>query len=172
MRSPPGIPLIFCFLGFFGVGTLPPGAEAQARGNEAEVKAWPASWSATEAVPARPLAQERRLPVYDDSGEIIPFVLIQARVDRSGARGAFWGAFLGSAVGGAVGAAIAPLDCDRVAGRLRYYCSPREEALNGALPGGLAILFGMLGAWAGWEIDVTTFDEAVAAIRLRRRLGR
>jgi hypothetical protein len=75
-------------------------------------------------------------------------------------------------VGGAIGAGIAPLDCDRIESGLHYYCSPREEALNAVLPGGLSILFGVLGAWVGWEADVTTFDEAVAAIRLRRRLGR
>lgn len=115
------------------------------------------------------LHQERPLPVYDDDGNVIRLSEIQAEVDASGAAGAFWGILVGVSVGSALGSLVAPGQCEEVRGGYRYYCSPREEALNSALPGAFAILLGTLGGWIGWESDRVTFDEALERIREGRR---
>lgn len=117
-----------------------------------------------------PVAQEWRLPVYDDDGEVIPYEEILALVDPSGSRGATWGFILGAVSGLVIGGIIG--QCGGVRGGFRYYCSPREESLQTGLPLGLGFTFGMGFGWAGWAGDRTTFDEAVEKIRLQRRLGR
>lgn len=114
--------------------------------------------------------QEARRPVYDDEGEVIPYDEIFARVDPSGARGAAWGAILGGLAGMAIGAAIG--QCGGVRGGYRYYCSPREEALQAGLPLGLGLTMGFAFGWVGWNADQTTFDEALAEIRRERRVSR
>lgn len=127
--------------------------------------AWP-----TLKVPSVRIGQERRLPVYDDAGEIIPFQEIEARVDPSGSTGAWWGALVGSSVGSGIGALLGR--CGGEEGGYRYYCSPRDEALRNRLPVGLGITFAILGAWIGYSTDRTTFDEALSQIRYERRVGR
>lgn len=117
-----------------------------------------------------PVAQERRLPVYDDDGEVIPYEEIMALVDPSGSKGGTWGFILGAATGLIVGGLIG--QCGGVRGGYRYYCSPREESLQTILPLGLGVTFGMGVGWAGWSEDRTTFDEAVAEIRRQRRVSR
>lgn len=129
---------------------------------------WPDSWSLDDA---RSRIQSReRIPVYDDAGEIIPFAEIQARVDESGLSGAFWGGLLGFLVGAAIGEAASP-DCPYVQGNVRHFCSPRQEALQERLPTGLGLALGALMVWAGWNVDRTTFEEAIEGIRRERRLG-
>lgn len=130
---------------------------------------WPQAPIPPEVVDAVGLDQERPLPVYDDAGNVIRLSEIQAEVDASGLAGAFWGSLLGVAVGSGLGSLLAPGQCEEVRGGYRYYCSPREEALNSALPGAFAILFGTLGGWIGWESDRVTFHEALEGIRERRR---
>lgn len=140
-----------------------------------DVGTWPASWTPPLPVPvtselALAAPQERRLPVYDDAGEPIPFSEIEARIDPSGRKGAFWAGLIGVAIGVAIGEAIG--SCGEQRGGYQYYCSPREESLRDILPAGLGITLGLAGAWAGWEADLTTWDEALREIRLRRRVGR
>ena len=117
-------------------------------------------------------AQERPLPVYDDAGNVIRLSEIEMEMDTSGNAGAFWGLLIGAVLGSAAGSGLAPRDCEYVSGGYRYYCSPREEALNAALPGGLALVGGALGAWIGWEVDHVSFQEALEKVRERRRDGR
>lgn len=143
---------------------------------DAQVPSAPAteSWP-TFTDPASPgdtggVGQESRLPVYDDDGELIPYREIQELVDPSGSTGAFWGVLLGASVGGGLGALLTR--CGGVRGGYRYYCSPQEESLRSRVPVGLAITIGLIGAWAGYETDRTTFDEAVAEIRRRRKVER
>lgn len=136
---------------------------------------WPASWTPPLPVPvtselALAALQERRLPVLDDAGEPIPFSEIEARIDHSGMKGAFWAGLIGLAAGVAIGEAIG--SCGEQRGGYQYHCSPREEALRDILPAGLGVTLGLAGAWIGWEADVTTWQEALREVRLRRRAGR
>lgn len=117
-----------------------------------------------------PLFQERRLPVYDDAGELISYDEIQALVDPSGSKGATWGFLLGGLAGIAIGAAVGK--CGGVRGGYRYYCSPREDSLRSILPVGLGFTFGFAMGWVWWNVDRTTFDEAADQIRQQRRIGR
>ncbi len=140
----------------------------------------PAQAQAQEPAPAFPGAplrdlswspdQDARLPVYDDAGELIPFSEIEARVDPSGLRGGFWAGLVGFTAGVLIGEAIG--SCGGRRGDFQHYCSPQEEALRDALPAGLGITLGLTGAWIGWEVDVTTWDEALREVRQQRRAGR
>lgn len=136
------------------------------------VMAWPAppALPALSPVGRRLLPQEARLPIVDDAGDPIAFDLILSRVDASGSKGGAWGFVLGAVGGLAFGAAIGK--CGGVRGGYRYYCSPREEALQTALPVGLGFTLGFAFGWIGWNADRTTFDEALADIRQERRLAR
>lgn len=119
-----------------------------------------------------PLAagQQRRLPVYDDDGEVIRIEEIAMGVDPSGAAGAFWGGLFGFAGGALFGSLM--INCGERRGSFQHYCSPRENALRDVLPIGLGITMGLVAAWVGWEGDVTTWDESLEEIRRRRRVGR
>lgn len=130
---------------------------------------WPRSPIPPDVSGAVGLDQERPLPIYDDGGNVIRLSEIREEVDPSGSTGAVWGVLVGVAVGSGLGGLLAPGLCEEVRGGYRYYCSPREEALNTALPGAFAMFFGTLGGWVGWEVDRTTFDEALERIRERRR---
>jgi len=152
-----------------GVVAFPTPAAAQAAPGATARDAWPASWTPPPTLPTQ--QEAARLPVLDDAGVVIPYGEIVARVDPSGARGAFIGGAIGVVVGAALGGLIAPNDCNKRVGNFHVYCSPREEALKAAIPGGLGIVLGVLGVWAGWESDRTTFDEAVEQIRAERRTG-
>ena len=121
--------------------------------------------------PAAGLPQAARLPVYDDAGALIPYGAVAELVDPSGLGGAFWGAVAFAVAGLVISEGVSPSDCDRRSGGYQYFCSPRQESLRSNLPWALALSFGSLGAWFGYNADRTTWDEALEHIRAQRRAG-
>jgi hypothetical protein len=171
-------PSIFCALLLAGSA----GGGAAQRLDELRATAvWPVSWSAERLrptslqagplqPPGAPQARER-LPVYDDAGEVIPYELIQARLDSSGAGGAILGGLLMTAAGALAGALLTAYDCNEERAGYYYECSPRENAMRSALTGGLAATGAVVGVWWGWNSDKTTWDEALREIREERARG-
>lgn len=158
-------------LAIVGIGALvsaPVVLEAQYRPGLSPEWRLPPPSTPELTVPATGMAQAQRLPVYDDAGGLISFEAIQARVDRSGLKGAFWGGLAGSLGGVVLGVALSTPDCPRQEGGFNIHCSPREEALQGAVPGGLSLVGMMALAWLGWSADVTTWQDAVTDIRRER----
>lgn len=176
----------------------PESAAAQGRVGTSRDSFWPASWSAPppsidigppsrqRTVPVQPSlarttpsahrvlsdgSQVARLPVYDALGQVIPLEEIQVRVDMSGLRGAFWAGLALSSLGTLLGAVLVDYDCNETRGGYHYPCSPREDAMQGAVPLTGFLLGATLGVWIGWEADRTTWQEALTEIREIRRTG-
>jgi len=177
----------------------PRAVAAQARSGPSLGDSWPASWSAparvipgevrtaqpissAQSVPAAPVisparsmstdgSQVARLPVYDALGQVITLEEIQVRVDMSGLRGAFWTGLGLSSLGSLLGAALVSYDCNETVGGYYYPCSPREDAMRGAVPLTGFLLGAAVGAWIGWEADRTPWHEALEEIREMRRTG-
>lgn len=148
----------------------PAGLEAQYRLRVSPEWQSAAPWSPEVTVLTSGVDQVQRLPVYDDAGVPILFEAIEARVDRSGVKGAFWGGLAGLVGGAILGTALSPRGCNHSEGGFYIACSPREDALRAAWPLGLSLV-GMISlAWVGSNADITTWQEAVTEIRQERRL--
>jgi hypothetical protein len=117
-----------------------------------------------------PVSQVVRRPVYNDTGEVIPYSVIVERTDPSGAKGAVIGSLVGFLVGGAVGWEVGNgVECGTGSGLFGTYdlCSPREEALRRAWRGIGMVAGTFFGAWIGHEGDQVTWLEAIRKIRGR-----
>jgi hypothetical protein len=162
-----------CFMGLV-MATMVAAAGSSAQRRVAQPPL--ASWPTVPEVVAREsggggLFQAARLPVYDDAGVVIEFALIESLVDESGLKGALWAGLGMSLAGALIGVGLTAYDCNQPEGGSYIRCSPREDGMKSAVPAGLALTFGMLGVWLGWNSDVTTFQEAVDEIRAARRYG-